>query len=475
MATDTRGPARGWSLRSRAAAAAALGAVLVAVVVAAVVASLLTHREVNSLDKRLETVASVVSRRLDAGADPQQLLEGPVRRGGLVRATVDGLVVTVRTPDGGIRTAGLDAAPPDLPAKNGDATAGGTSYRVLTEGLRGGGTVTVGLPSTATQRTVAQLRRVTVLVAALAAVAAAGLAWLLAAPATRPLRVLRERTARLGGRPGPADRAALANGVVGRTAETADLAQALAGLLERVETARRESEHALVSARDFASTAEHELRTPLTAMRTDVEVLRAHPDLPPAERAEVLAQLAAHQERIEVTLGALGRLAAGDLAAPSSSPVELTDLVAQAVAAVARTAPPGVSVEAALPDGDVVVAGSAGGLRLAVDNLLTNAVRHSGGSRVVASVTDSGDHVRVTVDDDGAGVPPDERAAVFDRFRRGRAARGPGSGLGLALVAQQAALHGGRAVLTDSPLGGTRAVLDLPGDVLERPPFRGPR
>jgi two-component system sensor histidine kinase PrrB len=59
-------------------------------------------------------------------------------------------------------------------------------------------------------------------------------------------------------------------------------------------------------------------------------------------------------------------------------------------------------------------------------------------------------------------VPPDERAAVFDRFRRGRSAHGPGSGLGLALVAQQAALHGGGASLTDSPLGGTRAVLELP-------------
>lgn len=459
---DPRPRAPGWSLRGRVAAAAALGAVVVAVAVAAVVASLLTHREVAALDKRLEAVATVVSRR--PGADPQQLLDAPVRRG-LVRATLDGLVVTVRTPDGGTRTAGLSGAAPDLPATSGDATVGSTSYRVRTEPLRGGGTVTVGLPATATQRTVAQVRRVTGLVAVLAAAATAGLAWLLAGPATRPLRELRERTARLGGRPGPADRAALAAGAVGRAADTAELAHALAGLLERVETARRESEHALVSARDFASAAEHELRTPLTAMRTDVEVLRAHPDLLPAERAEVLAQLAAHQERIEVTLGALAQLAAGELAAPSSAPVELTDLVAQAAAGATRTAPPGISVEAALPDGDVVVTGSAAGLRLAVDNLLTNAVRHSGGSRVVASVAVAGDRVLVIVDDNGVGVPPDERAAVFDRFRRGRAARGPGSGLGLALVAQQAALHGGTAALTDSPLGGTRAVLDLPRPV----------
>jgi two-component system sensor histidine kinase PrrB len=80
----------------------------------------------------------------------------------------------------------------------------------------------------------------------------------------------------------------------------------------------------------------------------------------------------------------------------------------------------------------------------------------------VASVLLAGDRVLVTVDDDGTGIHPQERAALFERFRRGRSARGPGSGLGLALVAQQAALHGGRAGLADNPLGGTRAVLDLP-------------
>jgi two-component system sensor histidine kinase PrrB len=61
-------------------------------------------------------------------------------------------------------------------------------------------------------------------------------------------------------------------------------------------------------------------------------------------------------------------------------------------------------------------------------------------------------------------VPPDERAPVFARFRRGRSAASAGSGLGLALVAQQAALHRGRTFLADSPLGGIRAVLELPRD-----------
>ena len=117
-----------------------------------------------------------------------------------------------------------------------------------------------------------------------------------------------------------------------------------------------------------------------------------------------------------------------------------------------------------LPDDEVPVPASEAGLRLAVDNLLANALRHAGGAPRGGGRSDAApDRVLVTVDDDGRACPPDERARVFGRFRRGRSARGPGSGLGLALVAQQAALHGGRVALTDSPLGGTRAVLELPG------------
>lgn len=455
---------RPWSLRSRVALAAALSAVVVAVVVAAIVAALLTHREVAALDKRLDVVAAALRPRVAAGADPQELLGG-TRRPVLLRAAVGGLVVTARPASGPVTTGGLQAGAPTLPAVDGDVTADGEAYRVRTVALRSGGTLTVGLPEAETARTVAEVRRITALVTLAAAAAAAGLGWLLTGPATRPLRELRNRTAALSSRPGPEDRAALTTGTVGRTAETADLAEALRGLLDRVERARADGERALAAARDFAVAAEHELRTPLTALRTDIEVLAAHPDLPGAQRAEIVAQLATRQERIETTLTALAQLATGELTAPGATgPVELTDLVAQAVAGAARTAPSGVTIDAALPPGDVVVPGSAAGLRLALDNLLANAVRHSGGRHVRAAVLPGAGRVLVTVDDDGAGVPPDEREQVFARFRRGRSARGPGSGLGLALVAQQATLHGGTAALADSPMGGTRAVLELPAN-----------
>ncbi len=71
--------------------------------------------------------------------------------------------------------------------------------------------------------------------------------------------------------------------------------------------------------------------------------------------------------------------------------------------------------------------------------------------------------VEIAIDDDGCGIPEEERTKVFERFSRGSTASHSGSGLGLALVAQQAELHGGTASLEESPLGGTRLLLRLPG------------
>jgi signal transduction histidine kinase len=69
--------------------------------------------------------------------------------------------------------------------------------------------------------------------------------------------------------------------------------------------------------------------------------------------------------------------------------------------------------------------------------------------------------IDIVVDDDGVGVPVEERDIVLGRFARGSTAAPGGSGLGLALVTQQAELHGGELVLSDSPLGGLRATLTI--------------
>ncbi|MGW7425398.1 sensor histidine kinase [Streptomyces sp. NPDC054813] len=71
--------------------------------------------------------------------------------------------------------------------------------------------------------------------------------------------------------------------------------------------------------------------------------------------------------------------------------------------------------------------------------------------------------VRITIGDDGPGIPPDQRHTMKERFTRGTRTRAPGSGLGLPLVDQQAHLHHGSLHLGQSPAGGLEAALTLPG------------
>lgn len=100
-------------------------------------------------------------------------------------------------------------------------------------------------------------------------------------------------------------------------------------------------------------------------------------------------------------------------------------------------------------------------------NLVDNATRHGGGlARVGLRVAD--DELELEVDDEGAGVPLDERELIFDRFARGRAAsmRGgsEGTGLGLALVGQHVQAHRGTVEVLDRPGGGARFRVVLPGE-----------
>jgi len=207
--------------------------------------------------------------------------------------------------------------------------------------------------------------------------------------------------------------------------------------------------------------ASHELRTPLTAMRTNLEVLSTL-ELGDEQRKEVIGDTVRTQSRIEATLTALERLAQGELTtADDFVPFDMTELLDRAAHDAERTYPElAVSL---VPSPAVLMVGLPVGLRLVVDNAIANAVKHGGATEIRLAVASASDGVRVTVDDNGTGVPEHERADVFERFARGSTASRSGSGLGLALVAQQAELHGGTAALETSPLGGARLVLRLAG------------
>ena len=168
------------------------------------------------------------------------------------------------------------------------------------------------------------------------------------------------------------------------------------------------------------------------------------------------------QSRIEATLSALERLAQGELSTSDDHvPVDITELLDRAAHDAIRIYPDlDVSL---MPSPSVIIVGLPAGLRLAVDNAIANAVKHGGATRIQLSAVSSRAGVEIAIDDNGTGVPEEERKMVFARFSRGSTASHSGSGLGLALVAQQAELHGGTASLEASPLGGARLLLRLPG------------
>ncbi|QMU72633.1 HAMP domain-containing sensor histidine kinase [Streptacidiphilus sp. P02-A3a] len=353
-----------------------------------------------------------------------------------------------------------------LPTATGNPVTlhGGGTWRALGQSVAAAdgqraGTLWLFSPASAVRTEVASVRGRIVLVALIAAPIGGLLAFGIAERAVRPLRQLQRRTSGLD----PDDPATRLEHRPTRVAEVDDLARTLQSVLERYDEQAARTGEALETARAFAASASHELRTPLMSMRTNLDVL-AHPGLTAPDRAEVLDDLQAEHARLLGLLTALRSLAQGDLVqADAFTRVDLAELVEAAVADVRRRAPRAavtVSSPASLP-----LPGWEPGLRMLVDNLLSNALVHGTGPgrspRLAVSLGRDGGQALLTVDDTGPGVPPDQRQAVFARFRRGPDS--PGSGLGLTLVAQQVALHVGTVRITDPPSGqGARVEVRLP-------------
>ncbi|HUP17162.1 MAG TPA: HAMP domain-containing sensor histidine kinase [Acidimicrobiia bacterium] len=301
-----------------------------------------------------------------------------------------------------------------------------------------------------------RLRRLVVLGVGLFGVAG----WLSAAAALAPLERLRRTTeqvavttdlgTRVGGDPGPT--------------EVKKLASSFDAMLERLEGADRSRQEALESARIFAAAAAHELRTPLTSLGANLEILSAHPDV--GDREALMTDLVAEHRRLVELLEALRLLSRGDLTGPEAfEDLDLGDLVEQLVAGARRRFPE-AEVSLGGPSGPVPVRGWGEGLRMSVDNLIVNAIRHGksadGIARVLVAVTPADGGTDVVVSDRGPGIPVGDRQKVLERFVRGNTGAGPGSGLGLALVAQQARIHGGSLTIGDAAGGGAAVTLSLP-------------
>jgi signal transduction histidine kinase len=295
-------------------------------------------------------------------------------------------------------------------------------------------------------------RRLTIVLAiagpALAALAA-GLAWVLAGAALRPVRrmateaetiSLAESGRRLPQPPGDD--------------EIAQLGRTLNAMLERIETT-------VAREREFVDDAAHELRTPIAVLRGEIELALEDTSDAEAVRHGLTSALeeADRLARLTDDLLTLARADAGDIGTDDAT----TDLLAVAgdvAARVGRHTP--ISIDAR--GQPATVRGQPDLLDQVVLNLVANASRHAA-SRVEIDVEQDGDHARLTVSDDGPGFPEDLLPRAFDRFVRGDSARSRshgGAGLGLAIAASLTRALGGEIAASNRPDGGACVEVRLP-------------
>ena len=213
------------------------------------------------------------------------------------------------------------------------------------------------------------------------------------------------------------------------------------------------------------SAVSHELRTPLTSIIGFSMTLKEQgASLAQRTRDEMVAHLA-HQarklDRLLADLLDLDRLRHGFIR-PSLRPTDVRDLAAQ-VASDHRSNMHSIDVGGSR----VIAEVDAPKVERIIENLLANAVNHTPpGTKISLSVEPRDSGVLIAVDDDGPGVADEQREAIFGIFNRGAANDGvPGTGIGLSLVAQFTALHGGSAWVEESASGGASFRVFLPGRV----------
>ncbi len=262
------------------------------------------------------------------------------------------------------------------------------------------------------------------------------------------------------------------------------LADTFDGMLGRIDDA-------FESQRQFIHEASHELRNPLAVIRTNVDVTLNDPDTAPEDLRRTAEVVSSSAARMSTLVDDLVVYARHGTRTERDEPVDVRRLVEELVpefSIPAESRRLQVIVSSNDDDGrPFSVRGDGPALRRAVANLLANAVRLGPeGSKVEVTVEESDGWVRISVADEGPGIPPEDQPLVFQRFWQGRAdssapesqpssdasslgradsyrQEGSRSGLGLAIVRQIAESHGGSVELASDPGVGSIFVIELPG------------
>lgn len=414
---------------------------------------LLAQLDQSLLDKQLPTLTTMREGATEPTLASKSLLCDPPEHRlqqfleGIQLLQADG---TGCVPDGvdGVVTTPADHAVTAVTLRDG-ITESGVPVRVVLRPIGDGDVVAVSRSLVPVDETLAGLRTLLIVVCLAGVLTAGAVGLLLARRTLAPMARLTataEHIARTEDLETPV-------AVAGRD-EVGRLGRAFTAMT----TALRESRQ---RQRELVTDAAHELRTPLTSLRTNVDLLarseRTGRAIPVAQRARILDRLQAQATEFSNLVNELVELAR-DARELAREEVPVVTVVDRAVdRARSRTTEHDFDVELT----PWSTTGDTAALERAVLNVLDNAIKFSPPGSTVRVCGDPG---RLTVTDQGPGIPAENREQAFARFWRTPAARAlPGSGLGLAIVANTVAAHGGTVRFVDPPPGwGACVHIELP-------------
>ncbi len=341
-------------------------------------------------------------------------------------------------------------------------------YRLTAVANPGGRVLVSGLPTREVDKTIAALIGYEALLTLLGLLAAGGLGTVLVRRQLRPLTEVASTARTVAELP-------LASGAIDLTervphhltderTEVGQMGSALNTLLAHVETSLEARHRSEQQVRQFVGDASHELRTPLATIHGYAELSRRTPDDPVALSA-ALAKVETEADRMSGLVEDLLLLARLDSGRPlERTEVDVTRLLLETVAD-SRVLGPDHRWQLDLPAEPVTVLGDERRLHQVMTNLLGNARNHTPpGTTVSVSALALGDHVQVSVHDNGPGLPDGLADRAFERFTRGDSSRtraSGGAGLGLSMVQAIMQALGGTATVSSRP-GSTTFTVTLP-------------
>ena len=244
--------------------------------------------------------------------------------------------------------------------------------------------------------------------------------------------------------------------------ELKDLADTFDEMLDRLQASFEDQ-------RRFVQDASHELRNPLAVTQTNLELVIDNPDASPEELRDAARIAHSSAGRVSKIVDELVDQARQGVPQGRVSVVDLRGLAADVALEFSASARArDLQIVISEPADSIEIRGDEPALRRALTNLVVNAIRLApSGTAITISVGSANHSAFLAVADEGPGIPVEEQALIFERFRRGSAG-GKGLGLGLSIVRQVVERHGGWVGCRSEPVRGSTFTLSLPMPVVRR-------